>query len=154
MSDTIDSFKGKHAFLSNFHPSPVRLQLGNKVAFLCDTAEHAFQALKTDNPDEQTWVAAAGTPGEAKKRGRKVTLVRDWENVKARVMAEVVKQKFDQNPALARQLALTGDALLIEGNSWHDQFFGSCFCSKHANTPGQNWLGRILMAYRERLSLE
>ena len=39
-------------------------------------------------------------------------------------MEKVVRAKFTQNPHLARFLVETGDAELIEGNSWHDTFWG------------------------------
>lgn len=34
---------------------------------------------------------------------------------------------------------------------WHDNFFGDCVCPVCAKTPGQNWLGKILMDEREAL---
>lgn len=67
------------------------------------------------------------------------------------VMRDVVHTKFGSNPDLAGQLIATGDAELIEGNYWHDNFFGNCICPVCAKTPGQNWLGKILMDEREAL---
>jgi hypothetical protein len=40
--------------------------------------------------------------------------------------------------------------MLIEGNWWHDNFYGSCTCNKCVN-KGENNLGKILMKIREEL---
>jgi predicted NAD-dependent protein-ADP-ribosyltransferase YbiA (DUF1768 family) len=53
---------------------------------------------------------------------------------------------------LARQLLDTHGVLLVEGNTWHDQVWGSCRCDDHCDTPGGNALGVILMAVRLRLA--
>ena len=45
---------------------------------------------------------------------------------------------------LRQQLLDTGDAELVEGNSWNDTFWGVS-----ARTgKGKNWLGRLLMQVR------
>lgn len=41
-------------------------------------------------------------------------------------MYEICKAKFSQNPDLARRLISTGDAELIEGNTWGDRVRGVC----------------------------
>jgi hypothetical protein len=47
----IKAFRGKHAFLSNFHPSPVVLDGQTNP-----TVEHAFQAAKTADTGRLFWV--------------------------------------------------------------------------------------------------
>ena len=47
---------------------------------------------------------------------------------------------------LREQLLATGEAQLIEGNTWNDTFWGVC------KGKGQNWLGRILVEVREELA--
>ena len=51
-------------------------------------------------------------PSEAKKLGRRVKLRKDWEAVKVKIMEELVRAKFTQNPDLADKLLATGDAYL------------------------------------------
>ena len=70
--------------------------------------------------------------------GRIVELRPDWENIKINVMASLVAQKFMQ-PHLRDMLLATGDAKLIEGNTWGDRFWGQC------SGVGENQLGKILM---------
>lgn len=86
--------------------------------------------------------------GQAKKLGRQVTLRPDWEQIKDSVMEEVIHWKFKCNKDLAEALINTGDAILIEGNTWNDRYWGVC------RGTGQNKLGKILMKERDRLREE
>lgn len=137
---TITSFQGEHAFLSNFHPSPI--EAWDEIY---PTAEHLFQAMKTQNADERRHIRTAPTPGAAKRRGKKCTLRHDWNDIRVLMMATVIKLKFQQNPDLAIKLKATGDEELIEGNTWNDTFWGVC------RGKGQNHLGQILMTERMKL---
>jgi predicted NAD-dependent protein-ADP-ribosyltransferase YbiA (DUF1768 family) len=76
-------------------------------------------------------------------------LRKDWEQVKLQIMRELVAQKF-LAPELAKNLHATFPHELIEGNYWHDLFWGQCFCPKHRG-KGQNNLGKILMQVRTSL---
>lgn len=137
----IDSFKGEWAFLSNFAPSPFWHE-----GLDYPTVEHAFQAMKTLDHGERREISGQPTPGKAKGRGRNVLLRPDWEIVKVGVMRTLVTAKFMSNPNLATKLLSTGDAQLIEGNNWHDRFWGVC------DGEGENYLGRILMQVRTDIS--
>lgn len=138
-------FSGDLAFLSNFDPTPFHVPaLGAEVA----TGEHGFNALKTADLHEQRHVLAAANPSEAKRRGRNVTLRAGWDSgLRVWAMQRVLMAKFSM-PALAAALDATGDTVLVETNHWHDQFWGSCFCPRHAASPGTNMLGELLMAIR------
>ena len=81
-------------------------------------------------------------PAEAKKLGRRVELRPEWEYIKERVMFEIVLNKFNQNPQLAKMLLATGEEELVEGNTWGDRTWGVC------DGVGQNRLGKILMKVR------
>lgn len=144
----IDSFRGEHYFLSNFYPTPVPFR---GVVF--PTSEHAFMASKTSEPDEFNAILNAPTPGDAKKLGRKVSLVPDWDAIRYGVMYDVLLSKFTHNLSLRGDLLATRGALLVEGNTWHDQTWGSCVCPQHAEVPGDNALGVILMTLRLRLGI-
>jgi ribA/ribD-fused uncharacterized protein len=139
----IDKFEGEYRFLSNFWPSEVKLKDG-KEKFSYDTVEHAYQAAKTLDTQERAHVALSKTAAEAKKRGKKVTMRPDWDEVKVGVMRDLIDQKFE-DAELGMKLLKTGDAKLIEGNWWGDTFWGVC------KGVGENWLGRLLMEKREAL---
>lgn len=142
-------FSGELAFLSNFDPTPFYVPALHAVV---PSGEHAFNALKTPDPAEQRLVLAASTPGEAKRVGRRVGLRTGWDTGgRVLAMQKVLVAKF-QVPALASALAATGDRRLVETNHWHDMFWGSCFCPRHADDRGVNMLGELLMALRARPS--
>jgi predicted NAD-dependent protein-ADP-ribosyltransferase YbiA (DUF1768 family) len=63
-------------------------------------------------------------------------------------MLKVVTVKFEQNPELAEKLIGTGYADLVEGNDWHDNYWGHCYCDNCAKIPHRNQLGLTLRAVR------
>lgn len=140
----IDGFEGKYSFLSNFYAS--------EINFMCHkykTAEHAYQAAKAVDLGDRNHIIEAPTPDQAKLIGRKIKIRSDWEQIKDKVMYAVVEEKFRYNDFLRKKLLDTGNATLIEGNWWHDNYWGDCHCPKCKNIPGQNHLGKILMQVRE-----
>lgn len=145
----IDNFHypdGKPSPLSNFFPSPIKDAAGNTYP----TVEHFFQAMKTLDPEDRKRIAAASTPGIAKKMGGRkgiVVLRSDWEVVKLGVMRQALELKFpnDLRNPMTMWLLDTRDQLLVEGNTWGDRIWGVC------NGSGMNWLGHLLMARRAEL---
>lgn len=139
--DKIERFEGPYSFLSNFHPCHI---IYEGITF--NTVENAFQAAKsTDKRKMSDFVAL--TPGIAKQLGRQISLRPDWETVKDGIMLNLVKQKFllPENERLRHKLLETGNTELVEGNWWHDYYWGV-----DATTgKGRNKLGRILMQVRE-----
>ena len=146
MTEPIKRFDGEYEFLSNFYTTEVEYQ-GDKYP----SSEHAFQAAKTDCDVERYEIKIASTAGKAKRLGRAATLRKSWESEKIAVMAEVLEDKFSEGSKLADRLLATGDAQLIEGNYWHDNFWGDCTCGRCKSIKGENWLGKLLMKRREEL---
>lgn len=142
----IDDFEGDYDFLSNFSPVPVML---DGVRY--PTVEHAYQAAKTLEPGEREKIRHASTPGLAKKMGRRLEKRPDWADLKVDIMRDLVRQKFEEQPDLKKRLLATGETELVEGNTWHDNFWGECRCARCESSPGQNWLGRILMEVRSHI---
>ena len=140
---TIDSFRGKYYFLSNFFPAEVTY---NGLTY--QNNEAAFQAQKTYSKEERIEFTTL-EPRDAKRRGRRVRLRKEWEQVKDRIMEEIVRAKFSQNEELKEQLLATGDAQLVEGNRWNDRYWGVDIQSG----VGENHLGKILMKVRSELRL-
>ena len=150
--EVIDSFSGEYAFLSNFHPSPITFFHPQAGECRAATVEHAYQSLKTSDNIEIQQVLMCETPGRAKRMGQKVTIRKHWEEVKVINMGILVRLKFLQNPELGENLLATGDLILIEGNHWHDNFFGYCTCSRcKREEHAENHLGRILSQVRREL---
>lgn len=134
-------FRGAYDFLSNFYPAEIELD-----GIVYSTGETAFQAQKT--LDMEARKAFAGLPpGKAKRAGRRLALRSDWESVKLGLMERIVRAKFAQHPELAERLVATGTLPLVEGNAWHDVYWGA-----DVNTgEGENHLGKILMKVRDEL---
>ena len=112
----IDNFRGTHRFLSNFFPAEVAYE-----GAIYPSVENAFQAAKCVSASERT-VFAVCSPAEAKRFGRHVRLRPDWEQIKLDIMRQLVTDKFARSSELRRRLLATGDAQLIEGNTWNDTF--------------------------------
>lgn len=146
----ISAFRGRYRFLSNFADSEVEYD-----GTIYPTVEHAYQAAKFDDMFMRDAILDTPYAREAKHLGRSPGVRHDWENVKLFVMHGLVRQKFLYAPRLRELLLETGDMDLVEGNTWHDVFWGVCDgtdCRRgpHART-GENFLGRILMIVRDEL---
>ena len=135
--ERIDRFRGDYAFLSNFHRHPFQWRHRTYP-----TSEHAFQSAKSRDDRERERIRAASSPAEAKRLGRRADLRCEWEQVKDDVMHSVLLAKFAV-PELRDALLATGDAELVEGNTWGDVYWGVC------GGRGRNQLGRTLMRIRD-----
>lgn len=146
----IGPFKNDFAFLSNFYPSEVVME-GVKFPSI----EHAFQAAKTLDLDQRKKIAAAPTATKSKKMGRRVALRPDWEEVKIKIMGDLLETKF-QDRDLRQQLLDTGGEEIVELNWWHDRFWGVCIGGQHCSCDheGENMLGKLLMALRKKIKEE
>ena len=151
MNRVILRFRGKYSFLSNFYPCEVEYE-----GLVYPSVENAYQASKTAPHRRRKFLGIS--PMEAKRLGRKVPLLQGWESRKVDVMRELVWKKFSQNEELKKKLLETGDAILIEGTTWGDEFWGVNLWKKDENSPwgykGKNVLGQILMEVREKLRKE
>ena len=145
----IKEFRGKYYFLSNFYEAPVTYE---DLTYL--NSEAAFHAQKTINPMHKM-AFTKYNPSQAKLNGRRVSLRKDWEEIKDDIMYEICKAKFSQNEDLKDKLLATGDEYLEEGTTgWHDNYWGNCSCEKCIHIEGLNTLGKILMRVREELRNE
>lgn len=140
MSAPITSFQGPFRWLSNFWIAPVMFE-----QHIYASVENGYQAAKT-HPSQRAPFRAC-SPGAAKRLGRRVPLPADWAQRRVCVMRDLIREKFAFGSPLAAQLLGTGDATLVEGNTWGDRFWGVC------GGVGENHLGRILMQRREELKV-
>ena len=144
-SDGIYAFHGPHMFLSNFWSCDVEFE-----SITYASTEHAYQAAKTHDPVARARISTAQKPGEAKRLGTHVVLRPDWEEVKLGIMEGLLQQKFEPGTELGEKLRATGSKILVEGNRWHDVWWGVCVCKKH-DGKGRNELGKLLMKIRSGL---
>jgi ribA/ribD-fused uncharacterized protein len=144
----IDSFSNEYQFLSNFYNAEV---VHEGITY--KNSEAAFQAAKTKDISIRNEFSELN-PSQAKLKGRHVELREDWEQAKDNIMYEIVKDKFSRNSNLRSLLMKTNTSILIEGNWWHDNYWGDCHCEKCQNKEGKNTLGLILMRVRDELRNE
>jgi len=145
----IDNFRDANFFLSNFYPAPMVYDF-----IFYPTSEHAFVAQKTTDELIRLRIARLPTPGMAKTAGRELQLRPNWEEKKDAIMASILEVKF-QDPTLRAKLLATAPAHLIEGNHWHDNYWGICRCeSCFGYESGMNKLGYALQELRAKLAGE
>lgn len=143
----IPNFKDPaNAIYSNFHPCLIYYE-GRRF----ENSESAYQAGKFIVEEFKTQFEKT-TGGEAKALAAKLKSHKriDWHDISLSRMSEVIHAKFTQHKDLRIQLINTYPQEMIEGNWWHDNFWGVCSCgnTSQCNGNGRNWLGRILMAER------
>jgi len=145
----IRQFEGDYSFLSNFFLA----QFYDDWLVSWPTVEHYFQAMKTTNKNEQEKIRNTGKPGGAKRLGKNVPLRNDWEPMKQDVMRKALYYKFTQHENLQKDLITTYPQYLEEGNWWHDNYWGNCYCPRCRSKPGLNILGDLLMELRMYLTV-
>lgn len=123
--------------LSNMYPCKIKL---NDLTFL--SSESLYQALKCPSRLNE-FTSLNGY--QAKRLGKTVQLLPNWEEIKLQVMEEILYMKFTQNQELKEYLLSTGSKLIIERNEWRDSYWGVY------KGYGHNHLGRLLMKIREEL---
>jgi hypothetical protein len=138
----IKEFKDEFAFLSNFYT--------DKDGFC---VELHYQAMKfKDNNIIQEILKM--TPGQSKKfthlPENKPRIRKDWGKVSLHLMESLVRYKFSKKYEKSLLLK-TYNKELIEGNYWHDNFYGHCFCDRCKTIPKFNHLGKIIMKIREEI---
>lgn len=153
----INVFRGRFVFLSNFFPCKIEHQ-----GISYPSVEHYYIALKVTTlqfidgryytaPDFRELISMIKDPSDVKKLGRRIKIRSDWDQKKLGFMEWGIREKF-KDPKLAQMLLETGDLELIEGNKWHDIYWGVCACSK-CGGDGQNHLGKTLMKIRSELKV-
>jgi len=147
---SIEGFKGRWAFLSNFYLCDIEHQ-----GIRYPSVEHFYVSMKCNNEqmingkhytigDFREMIANTPSPGLVKKIGQKIKVRSDWDNKKLEFMNWAIREKF-KDINLAELLVQTEDIDLIESNTWNDTFWGVC------NGKGKNHLGKILMKVRDEL---
>jgi ribA/ribD-fused uncharacterized protein len=152
----INRFDGRYSFLSNFYPCKIEHQ-----GITYPSVEHYYVAMKCNSNqtfdgvyytpvDFREMIAIVKSPGHVKKIGQKIKIRPDWDSKKLEFMTWAVNEKF-KDPALKEMLLMTGNVDIVEGNYWHDIYWGQCSCEKCAG-KGKNHLGKLLMEIRSELN--
>jgi ribA/ribD-fused uncharacterized protein len=108
------------------------------------TAEAAIQSLK--NPNDTKYVEEqmnATNPIISRNLATKVTVRKDWEEVRVHFMKEILKAKFDQHKNIKEKLLFTGLRPIIQSSS------SNSFWGIGNNGNGENIFGKLLEEVRE-----
>jgi len=136
----ITDFRKENRWISNFEKCEIVYE-----GLAYGSTEAAYQSAKT-NDMEIRKLFCSMTPKQAMIYGREIINIRDdWEQVKYNVMYDVNFYKFTHHEYLKEKLLATEEAMLIEGNTWGDIFWGVC------DSIGENNLGKILMKIRSEI---
>lgn len=154
----INIFRDENYFLSNFYPC---LVVKDNIKY--PSVEHYYVAMKTNAPiithenkkyrlnDFRKMISELKYPGMVKKIGKKIPIREDWDTEKINIMKYGIREKFkDSN--LKNKLINTKNEELVEGNWWHDNYFGNCFCDNCKNKKGKNKLGKLIMEIRDEIN--
>lgn len=139
----IKEFQGEFRWLSNFASCKINFE-----GFVFESTENAYQAAKCKYKEDMEQFVTL-TPGNAKRRAKKIAIREDWDNVKLQIMEELLVQKFNQEP-FKTNLINTGDEFIQEGNTWNDVFWGVNLKTGF----GENNLGKLIMKIREGINAE
>jgi len=141
MNNVIDSFRGEYNFLSNFYKVDITID-----GITYPSSENAYQALKYDDIDVRKQIALLSPKGAKEYSGLHKAPADNVNQYRLyRNMFRILMCKFFGNCDLMRKLLTTGNAELIEGNTWGDTYWGVC------EGKGENNLGKILMDIRDMI---
>lgn len=128
--------------LRNEYPCPIQVR---GVEY--PNVERAYLALSTDDENGQRAVLAAESDFAAKRAAEKAPRRRGWEQARLAVMAQLMRAKYAQHPALAELLLSTRDGKILYSGA--DSYYWG-----EAGQRGRNWIGRLLEVIRGELAAE
>lgn len=140
----IHTFSGEYRFLSNFWDVPIQYK-----DFVYPRIENAYQAAKSPKHSVRRQFLTLSA-FDAKEHGRAIALRPDWKFVRDKIMRKLIARKY-RDSHLRELLLATGDAVLIEGNYWHDNYWGACTCQACFPLEKENKLGFMTMDHRTLL---
>lgn len=166
--EPILKFRQEFGYLSNFHV------LKNKIHYLgydYISVEAGYMAQKCDDIAWKQYCSTISPHGNAqsemKKAAYKVDLVKDFRDKQLKIMLDLLRLKFRNNPELANKLVATYPRMIMEGNVWNDRYWGATIPKQNLSDNveleklyekfpqysyvGQNYLGRLLMKVRDDL---
>ena len=168
--EPILKFRQEFCYLSNFYV------LKNKIHYLgydYISVEAGYMAQKCDDVAWKQYCSTispswnGNDQSEMKKAAYKVELAKDFSDKRLKIMLDLLRLKFRNNPELANKLVATYPRMIMEGNVWNDRYWGATIPKQNLSDNveleklyekfpqyfyvGQNYLGRLLMKVRDEL---
>jgi len=109
------------------------------------TSEQAYHSEKFEDENLKEQIRNARSAHEALKitEANKDKYRNDWDEIKLKVMKEILRTKVEQHPYVKKKLIESEDKELIE-DSWRDSYWGW-----GSNKDGKNHLGKLWMEVRD-----
>ena len=156
--DDVVLFYGADSNLSNFYRA--QFVVGGKIFSSSEQYYQFRRANHIGNLEIASSILATDDPVEQRRLGRRLESKEEsWNDIKAEeVMEEAVKEKFQQNPNLLRELISTSNKQLVECNV-HDTFWGSGIrldsdqARDRSKWKGKNVMGNVLHKVRDCLKI-
>lgn len=111
---------------------------------LYKTSEHAYHCEKFEDENLKEQIRNTRSAHDALKLAysNKNKYKKDWDEIKLKVMKEILREKVLQHSYVKKKLIESGDKELIE-DSWRDSYWGW-----GPNKDGENHLGKLWMEIR------
>ena len=108
-------FKNEYKWLSNFEPCEIELH-----GIIYQSVESAYQSEKSNNENWKEF-CKNNSSRDVKIKSKSIKIRKDWNDVKLKLMENLLIQKFSKEP-FKTLLLETGDENIVEGNFWNDLF--------------------------------
>ena len=149
------AFYSVSSFLSNFYPCQIHFR--NQCYISLEQGYQCSKAEICEDREAYHAILKAKTPSQMKSIGKEIQTNDHWEEIKLRVMEDLVYAKFKQNEKLYYSLMNTRPLNLIEATL--DEFWGAncvlgSIALEEGSWKGLNHLGEILMKIRAHFAKE
>lgn len=136
----ITNFRKEYGWLSNMYKCDIEYE-----GHIFKSVENAYMWAKNKANRDWLYVCLNNEPNLVKRLSKDIFIRPDWEDVRLKIMYELLLLKFKQEP-FKTKLKNTGLQNIQEGNYWNDKFWGVCL--KSNPNEGENHLGRLIMHIR------
>ncbi|MCP2335443.1 NADAR family protein [Actinomadura rupiterrae] len=130
------------AVLRNEFPCPIAYR-GHTYR----TVLHAYWAQAVASPADHDRIRDTTDVRDAQELGGSCPLHPDWPVRRVAIMAEILRAKFAQHPAMADILLATGTARIR-----YTGYSESPYWTERGPREGRNWMGRLLELIRSELA--
>jgi hypothetical protein len=139
--NTINFYERDFYPLSNFSAFSIQWK-----GLRFDTSEAVYHWEKFSQPDIKASILKATSAHIAFKLAQDFKAERkpDWDNIKLKIMLDILWAKHSQHEYVRYKLEQTGERNLVEG-SWRDDYWGV-----GPNKDGRNQLGKLWMLIRSQ----
>lgn len=136
--DNITALKGDYEFLAMTYNYPITVD-----GITYTNAEAAFWSQRIMDKKARNKLSRLSAM-KARAKALQAEPIDDWDETKDDILKRILEIKF-KDESLRMRLLSTGDALILNNNTYRDEYYGIY------NGKGKNVLGKMLMELRSSL---